>query len=300
LECLKKNTEGIGFITINDILKNCNKGKGKLNETIFALEDFKEFSIRTIFSLINKHTTRILATEIKRGENQLGTDAWFNYFNSINELKSTVNNLIKNNNESCILPIGWGIGFRFMTGDWAEKRLAPAQFISLANYVTKDRYQNRFQLTKTRRVTGSANEPWGFVKLTLIEDAEAKESIKKIENLIFAESEKSRKCMPLSQNELKKHSEEELLAKKAALVQEPFMGNLTIGAILDFKVTRDNGTAVKEGTVLIGSQDNAKTLNVNYFAAKVGDILLVKISEIKNGAISRIVFHQPKPLPKLN
>lgn len=163
-------------IKIADIgIRLASKNGAPFNEHYQRKRDMLELmsSREKLFGVINKHTRSLIDREIKRLSGQMDgfDDANGSYIKNLESIRKyqDTNTDIKEN-RACILPVGWGVGFRIMTGDWQDEKLSPRQ-ISILNQVarpnrSKNSYaENRFLLPKTRRMTSSCL-PWGFIKLS--------------------------------------------------------------------------------------------------------------------------------------
>jgi CRISPR type III-A-associated RAMP protein Csm5 len=126
-------------------------------------------SLDFLFKAINQHTLHLLNSEVAYWEERAdaeNADRVDVYLGKLKVLKLTAEGCGKEG-KSCVLRIGHGSGWRFITGAWAE---------TLANFKTdvipKARPRNKqyaqFEFPKTRRVDDEC-ELLGFVKLMLLE-----------------------------------------------------------------------------------------------------------------------------------
>lgn len=176
-----------------------DKSKAQLIETL-GVEDYSQFELRLnmagydlaqhrkgvhnmpacmssiteLFKTINAHTASLVVADMDYWNQRKDDDASGQVENYLNEL-SRLQGKIKDcgdKGENCILRIGHGSGWNFITGGWARKcncfkrmivpKVRPKNF----NYVAYD-------FPKTRRMgvyrnNGDSCVPLGFVKLTQI------------------------------------------------------------------------------------------------------------------------------------
>ena len=123
-------------------------------------------SVPNIFKTINKHTESLINTEIEYWKERAADDDSGQvdvYLEKLDEIKVAIEQC--ENGKSCVLRIGHGSGWRFITGAWSENlddfysTVVPASRPGNYNYTNYD-------FPKTRRVDDEC-ELLGFVKLTV-------------------------------------------------------------------------------------------------------------------------------------
>ena len=136
--------------------------KGKVKEVPLQIQ-----SIEGLFLLINNHTKSLLEQD-KLFWSNIDIAGAESYLEQIDEILDEITNC---DNKSCILRIGHGSGWTFMTGGWAQR---------LRNFETKvvpksrrnnDIYERKgYPFPKTRRIVDDEDSTGllGFVKLTQI------------------------------------------------------------------------------------------------------------------------------------
>ena len=125
-------------------------------------------SASALFETISAHTLHLLATEKEYWQEREANDATdhvTNYLERIEEMLDTVRKCEKG--KECVLRIGHGSGWRFITGAWTEDLDNFASLIGPASRPANYRY-TEYDFPKTRRVDDQC-ELLGFVKLTLLE-----------------------------------------------------------------------------------------------------------------------------------
>lgn len=122
-------------------------------------------SINQLFITINEHTQTLLKEEI---------ELWDEYrsepLGKVAEYIAGIEELIKetescDDGKSCILRVGHGSGWRFITGAWSEENDNFSYIISRSR-PNNERYLN-YEFPKTRRLSTEC-ELLGFVKLTIV------------------------------------------------------------------------------------------------------------------------------------
>lgn len=147
----------------------------KLNETGYNLSrdrvqmiPDRMKSLSALFQTINNHTRNLLEGEIEywqERQNDDDTDKVSLYIEKIQGiLEQTQSCEIE---KECVLRIGHGSGWRFITGAWAEKLKNFDSVVVPASRPKNFKYE-QFDFPKTRRVDDEC-ELLGFVKLSIVE-----------------------------------------------------------------------------------------------------------------------------------
>ena len=121
-----------------------------------------------LFETINAHTLYLLETEKEYWEEREAnddTDSVADYLDRITNMINAVNHCEKG--KECVLRIGHGSGWRFITGAWTEDLDNFASLIVPASRPANYKY-TEYDFPKTRRVDDQC-ELLGFVKLILLE-----------------------------------------------------------------------------------------------------------------------------------
>lgn len=124
-------------------------------------------SISALFNAINSHTINLLQTEIEHWE----PHAHIDHIGVVNDYIEDCERILAearrcNGVTECVLRLGAGSGWRFITGAWAERlndfrqRIVPQARPKNQNY-------GQYDFPKTRRVASASHGLLGFVKLTL-------------------------------------------------------------------------------------------------------------------------------------
>ncbi|MCF0186786.1 MAG: type III-A CRISPR-associated RAMP protein Csm5 [Bacteroidaceae bacterium] len=148
-------------LSINDIMIKFTEGKVHAVPECFS-------DIHALFKTINSHTKDLLNGEIKywneRKDNDT-SDKTTDYITQIKDVLKKANSC--NEGKSCVLRIGHGSGWRFITGAWTECREDFRETIVPKARPNADRY-SEYAFPKSRRVDDGCNL-LGFVKLSICE-----------------------------------------------------------------------------------------------------------------------------------
>lgn len=129
-------------------------------------------SLPNLMSTVNEHTIDLLNSEIKiwqakdvDSESEAKVE---DYVKQLEDMREEAEEC--QGKKTCVLRVGHGSGWRFITGAWTE-RLADQEFMDIEEVARPRNYlYHDYMFPKSRRVDETYSEPLGFVKLTL-EDA---------------------------------------------------------------------------------------------------------------------------------
>ena len=135
--------------------------KGKVKEVPLQIQ-----SIEGLFQLINNHTKSLLEQD-KLFWSNIDIAGAESYLEQIDEILDEITNC---DNKSCILRIGHGSGWTFMTGGWAQRLRNFDNKVVPASRPNNARSYSQYPFPKTRRIVDDADSTGllGFVKLTQI------------------------------------------------------------------------------------------------------------------------------------
>lgn len=135
--------------------------KPKFDSLGFLPEELS--SIDSLFMLINGHTLQLLEDEIEYWKelNGVKSDAE-DYIEVLEDILGTTKSCV--NDKSCVLRIGHGSGWKFITGAWAEELENFNSDVTNAARPNNHKYQS-YDFPKSRRIDDNS-DVLGFVKLT--------------------------------------------------------------------------------------------------------------------------------------
>lgn len=116
-----------------------------------------------IFKLVNNHTRLLIESEIKywRGEGGLPASIG-SYVEDMEEILAVINACTES---QCVLRLGWGTGYRNMTGDW-QILMRDDDYYDLVGQVRTTHPDDMTFPKTTRFIAGGT--PLGFVKLAVL------------------------------------------------------------------------------------------------------------------------------------
>jgi CRISPR-associated protein Csm5 len=116
---------------------------------------------KTLFKLINKHTQRLIKDEISYWTEH-NPEAIGDYLVHLESLKNVTEQIKEG--EECVMRLGWGTGFRNMTGDWL--RLLPDDIYEDLTASLRPRKYEGLMFPKSMRLI-AGGEPLGFIKMSM-------------------------------------------------------------------------------------------------------------------------------------
>ncbi len=125
-----------------------------------------KLELSQLFPLINQYTERLLSDEISYWEDKADQlEALDTYVQELERLLAIVQSCT---DRECVLRLGWGSGFRFMTGDWHGAMTDDDYTELIQDHLRKGKnYADDVIFPKTLRLC-SDGTPLGFTKLLLL------------------------------------------------------------------------------------------------------------------------------------
>lgn len=164
-ECIPSGIQAEGNIQIPEILMQRVQEKHFLSGKYFGL-----LTTERLFKVINEHTLLLIQNELEFWEDENNPLAIGDYMEHLTHLKEQ---LKSTNTQQCILRVGAGGGWDFMTGGWAagvdvyeDHILSDDTWVKLKRSLRKKRYNDNTIFPKTRKLI-EGGLPLGFLKLTL-------------------------------------------------------------------------------------------------------------------------------------
>jgi CRISPR-associated protein Csm5 len=167
VECLPAHTVATGTIRIAENLKKVIKNS---QERDFLTQKFDYMEVGKLFTTVHEHTLELIKSELEFWEDEDINDDIEEYLNTLSEIQEIAQNT-QNTTKNCILRVGAGSGWDFMTGGWAKAKdkkdayiLNDETWINLKRKLRRNQYHDDLTFPKTRKI--SQNQPLGFVKLS--------------------------------------------------------------------------------------------------------------------------------------
>jgi CRISPR/Cas system CSM-associated protein Csm5 (group 7 of RAMP superfamily) len=116
-----------------------------------------------LFKLANAFTERLVSDEINYWTEKADPPQGFEDY--ISEMERLLEITKACTEFECVLRLGWGSGFRSMTGDW-QGNMHDDDYDALVNSLRSRKYEG-LMFPKTVRFSGTGS-PLGFVKLSIL------------------------------------------------------------------------------------------------------------------------------------
>lgn len=162
-ECIVEGAVASGRIKIDErnLQNNIDKGYVKMRSPLKSIED--------LFDACNRYTAKMLELELDFFSEELNLDNDRILYDYIGIIKSLLNEVKSISKNSCIVRMGHGTGYRFMTGNKIlSEKIEDDDLESIFQSIRNDwrnRYRDYFH-TKSRKLT-STGSPLGFVRLKM-------------------------------------------------------------------------------------------------------------------------------------
>jgi CRISPR-associated protein Csm5 len=158
VECIPSNTKATGRIQLPDDLLKAVKKFGYVSDEKLGL-----LSIENIFKAINTQSKELVADEIDFWNEEENPNAIDNYLNYLDDIKQKIEACKEG---ECVLRLGAGSGWDFMTGGWAKHLFSDADWTSLKPQLRRGNYPDSVSFPKTRKLLHNG-QPLGFIKMTI-------------------------------------------------------------------------------------------------------------------------------------
>lgn len=165
-EAIPENESSFFYIQIPDDLKE-HKGT---KSHFYDLAKFKYYNIQYLFKVLNENTLNQLDEEIGFWEDENNPIAIGSYLEDLEQIEMEAKKCSEN---ECIIRVGAGSGWDYMTGRWAKGKDKNGNFIlserswnNLKNALNRGKYSGDISFPKTRKLI-EGGQPLGFVKLSV-------------------------------------------------------------------------------------------------------------------------------------
>ncbi len=165
-ECIPKGAKARGNLQIpEELLKRIAE------KNYVSSQKLKAIQVKKLFQTINAHTLHLIDREIDLWEDEGNPEAIGDLLEVLHELRGLVKGV---NENSCVLRVGAGSGWEFMTGAWSNDKDVHGEFIlddrtwqRLKSALRRRHYSGDILFPKTRKIIDEGL-PLGFVKISLI------------------------------------------------------------------------------------------------------------------------------------
>lgn len=254
-----------------------------------------------LFEEINTHTRSLLEEELNRyRQKELPDEAgdW------VEELERLDREAADCKPGECVLRVGFGAGFHFMTGGWQPARLTQKVQEQIAEVARPRHYRGpKLPLPRSRRMVGQG-VPLGFVKLRLLTEEEAdqqvgreaaeRERVEAEQRQRQQEAERERQEQEAAALAGRQRQEEEArrLAEEAMLPRY-YTGKVKSGAQLDAVVVGPDKSnpRMKVFRLYISGPGQEQEVKLNYASdLEPGRVVVVKVTAEQKGRVQSIQF----------
>jgi len=164
LECIPAKAEATGDFQIPQALLNIILN-GQYEKTEYIKKHHHLLNPSSLTEIINTLTKSLLAAELKFWDEEGFPTALGGYVDTLEFLKETADHCTAG---ECVLRIGAGSGWEFMTGAWTKnpEYIEDDTWFSLRDFVQKKRYHMDVSFPKTRKLL-TGGMPLGFLKMKM-------------------------------------------------------------------------------------------------------------------------------------
>ncbi len=127
----------------------------------YFLSDISQLQLHRLIPMLNEHTKGLVKKEIAYWQEEGNPPVLENYLEELDKLLNIMEACSEN---ECVIRLGWGTGFRNMTGAW-HSALTDEDYYSLVKSMRKRHPEDMVFPKSTRLLRGGV--PLGFVKLTV-------------------------------------------------------------------------------------------------------------------------------------
>lgn len=288
-EAIPENSEALFQFSIDENLF-------KLNEK-YKEEKWKNIDINflknDLIKIINEAIKKNIKKELEYFNKSSNSNEVVKYISYIEKVNDIANNLKEN---ECILRVGSGSGYNFMTLRWIDKlqffkplnknkNYAELRKAIQKNKKNKD-YRNEELWPRTRKISINGI-PFGFIKITILSDEEylkKKEELNSIKN--------STKIIEKQDTTIKieiKTNKEEI--KKEIHPPKPYSGKIIQGKTLIPAIVVKSG---KTNIVKILVENNEKELPLDRYSSELpeGTYIWVKVTQYTKNEIKRVAYER--------
>jgi CRISPR-associated protein Csm5 len=292
-ECLPQNSTGIGRLQVPEKLIR------EIEKRQYIRKDFAALQMPALFQIINQHTRRLLQQELKHWQEQVLPSGAELFVEKLQELSEQIEKLQPN---ECILRLGFGAGYNFMTGGWQQELLNEHTFTEVANAARRKDYGN-VPFPKSRKMMLNGH-PMGFIKITGLNPEEYASAMQEQEQ---RKTRKAAKAMEKAEKLQRQTAAAEALRiqqgeealRQAEEAKKPayYTGKIKAGVKLDaeFVKTDPINLKVKIFKLLIEAPGKEQLVKLTYASAlEPGMVAVVKVQAEQKGKVQSIAFIRDK------
>lgn len=158
LECVKKNQVSEGTLQIPKELKKLTS-KSQIGHT-------EILTVERLCEIINNNALDLLEQEISFWKERLTIPVFVEEYCEVLKDIHEIAQDCKGKKGQCVLRVGSGSGWDFITGAWTKAKLNDADWDLLSSSLRRKNYDSNVPFPKTRKLT-QQNDPLGFLKMDI-------------------------------------------------------------------------------------------------------------------------------------
>ncbi len=158
VETIPDGVSADAYWSVNKAL--LSNGSNIFNENVKYFED-----VNQLFKVVNSHTKRLVEDEIDFWSNSANYPTCIEDY--VDEMQKIDTYISEVKDGECVLRLGWGSGFRFMTGDWHGEMIDDDY--DLLVKTLRPKHPANIMFPKSMRI-GPKGVPLGFVKISISEN----------------------------------------------------------------------------------------------------------------------------------
>ncbi len=285
-EAFPAGAEGVFRLSLLPGLMEWVSNNGKLNGKNQKIVELKEISsLAALFSCINDNVRRRIQAEYGYIEK---VAALLNEYDELVQPWQQLLDRLPNTQETgsrCILRLGRNVGAHSTTGNWEyPEDYYTGTLKKLNQGDNRARKTRKFALLRSEE--GWQFQPFGFVELSVMQQAEEAQKLHQ-ERLVLPETpERSRAATPLPE------TPEPAAEPAKPLAAEPFTGKLKDGAVIEAVALRQEGNNVVFELYLAGGN---QTVSIRYpSGCEPGSIHRLEVTKVKDGKVQQARYKSAK------
>lgn len=184
IECIPTGEQSTMRLQFNKTLEkiaNQKRIKGRRRDDapykLFQGKATNDLNEEQLFTHINTHTHKQVVRELEFWERETGYGGYVepqieDYRDRLRDIREQLETLQNEGNTACILRMGWGIGFRSMTGYWHDEKYWNEKeerfediYLDIIESARKKRGADYTPMPKTRRMLHDGT-PLGFIRIS--------------------------------------------------------------------------------------------------------------------------------------
>jgi CRISPR type III-A-associated RAMP protein Csm5 len=289
-ECLSAGQSALVRVQVPEALKRELLEKNQVRRS-----DAQALTLPALLTTVQAQTARLLDLELKRYQPKDLSRAERGAGIFVEELQRLLlQNAACVPGQSAVLRLGFGSGHGFITGGWYEEVLRdhPQAKHDIENAARKNNRYEGWALSKTRKMT-LGGVPLGFVRLTLLSDAEvAAEAIRAQTEAAAQAIAQAKAAAELNANRLAAEQ-----AAEAAKQPQYYQGKLKVGTELDAVVEKFAAPNLAL-RLYLGGEGQEQRISLRYPAGlPVGSVVVVRVQSEQKGRVQNVALIRIKNQP---